>query len=125
MSEMRCHQGMRPNQGGRRREQGNREREESLYTTGSRNGSVAREMLRRGTCKRSGATLFSEHTQNPVGRCFLDSFENTRIRSGLRPLESGQSYVFLNTKEESSRWPFLKSRERRVELWSVFLRYTF
>ena len=69
--------------------------------------------------------FFSEHKQNPDGCCFLDSLENTRIQSGLRPLKCGRSYVFLNTEGESGRCPLLELRKRRGQLWSVFLRYVF
>ena len=100
-----------------------RDREEVLYTVGARNGSVARKVLRGG--RRFGDFFFPEHTQKPLSRCFVDSLENTRIRSGLRPLNSSRSYVFLNTEEESGRCPFLELRKQRGQLWSVFFRYVF
>jgi len=75
-----------------------REKAEALHTSGACNGSVARKMLQGG--RRCGAKL-CEHTKNPVSRCILYSLENTRIRSGLRPVQSGRSYVFLNTEGES------------------------
>ena len=114
--EMRCHQVMRPNERGRRREQG--EREEALYTVGAWNGSVVKKMLRGG--KRCGAILFSSDTENTDGRCFLDSLEITTIRSGLCPVKSGRSYICLNTLGESGRCPLLELIKTRGQLFSVF-----
>ena len=54
------------------------------------------EMLRGGL-----GDVFPEHTQNPVGRCFLDSLGKTRILSGLRSLKFSRCHVSLNTEGES------------------------